>query len=126
MKSLEEEFEIQFFKENGFKRKRCEKCGVHYWTQNQDSRNCGDTPCQEYTFINNPPTKRRLTLNQFRETFLKYFESEGHTIIKPYPVIARWRDDVYLVGASIYNFQPYVTDGSIPPPANPLVISQPC
>jgi alanyl-tRNA synthetase len=126
LKSLEEEFEIQFFKENGFERKRCEKCGVHYWTQNPDSKNCGDTPCQEYTFINNPPTKRRFTLNQFRETFLKYFESEGHTIIKPYPVIARWRDDVYLVGASIYNFQPYVTEGSIPPPANPLVISQPC
>ncbi|MGQ9542969.1 MAG: alanine--tRNA ligase [Candidatus Bathyarchaeia archaeon] len=126
MKSLEEEFKIQFFKENGFKRKRCESCGTHYWTQNPESDNCGDTPCREYTFINNPPARRRLTLNQFRDLFLKYFEKENHTIIRPYPVIARWRDDVYLVGASIYNFQPYVTEGSIPPPANPLVISQPC
>ncbi len=46
--------------------------------------------------------------------------------MKPYPIVARWRDDVYLVGASIYDFQPYVTDGTMPPPANPLVISQPC
>jgi alanyl-tRNA synthetase len=61
-----------------------------------------------------------------RNIFLKYFEKNDHTIIKPYPVIARWRDDVYLVGASIYNFQPYVTEGRIPPPSNPLVISQPC
>jgi alanyl-tRNA synthetase len=28
--------------------------------------------------------------------------------------------------ASIINFQPYVTEGILPPPANPLVISQPC
>ncbi|MFN7105533.1 MAG: alanine--tRNA ligase, partial [Pyrobaculum sp.] len=29
------------------------------------------------------------------------------------------------VGASIYDFQPWVTSGAVPPPANPLVISQP-
>jgi len=39
--------------------------------------------------------------------------------------VARWRNDVFLVGASIYDFQPYVTEGMIPPPANPLVVSQP-
>ena len=35
-------------------------------------------------------------------------------------------DDLYFTSASIVDFQPYVTDGVIPPPANPLVISQPC
>jgi alanyl-tRNA synthetase len=30
------------------------------------------------------------------------------------------------VNASIYDFQPLVTSGKTPPPANPLVISQPC
>jgi alanyl-tRNA synthetase len=60
-----------------------------------------------------------------RELFLSFFEKNGHTRISPYPVVARWRDDVFLVGASIYDFQPYVTEGMIPPPANPLVISQP-
>ncbi len=57
---------------------------------------------------------------------MDYFSERGHTRIPPYPIVARWRNDVYLVGASIYDFQPYVTEGSMPPPANPLVISQPC
>jgi alanyl-tRNA synthetase len=61
-----------------------------------------------------------------RIQFMDYFAERGHTRIKPYPIVARWRNDVYLVGASIYDFQPYVTEGSMPPPANPLVISQPC
>jgi len=61
-----------------------------------------------------------------REVFLSFFEKNGHTRIKPYPVVARWRDDIYLTHASIIDFQPYVTNGIAPPPANPLVISQPC
>jgi alanyl-tRNA synthetase len=40
--------------------------------------------------------------------------------------VARWRSDIYLTHASIIDFQPYVTDGIAPPPANPLVIAQPC
>jgi len=61
-----------------------------------------------------------------RECFLSFFERRGHTRIKPYPLVARWRDDLYFTNASIVDFQPYVTEGLIPPPANPLVISQPC
>jgi len=61
-----------------------------------------------------------------REVFLSFFEKRGHERIKPYPVVARWRDDLYFTSASIIDFQPYVTNGIIPPPANPLVISQPC
>ncbi|MFB6243283.1 MAG: alanine--tRNA ligase, partial [Halobaculum sp.] len=38
----------------------------------------------------------------------------------------RWRDDVLLTQASIYDFQPHVTSGESPPPANPLAVSQPC
>jgi len=61
-----------------------------------------------------------------REAFLSFFERHGHERVKPYPVVARWRDDLYLTHASIIDFQPYVTNGIVPPPANPLVISQPC
>jgi alanyl-tRNA synthetase len=61
-----------------------------------------------------------------RESFLSFFERHGHERIKPYPVVARWRDDLYLTSASIVDFQPYVTNGVVPPPANPLVICQPC
>lgn len=43
-----------------------------------------------------------------------------------YPVVARWRDDIYLTIASIADFQPFVTSGEVAPPYNPLTISQPC
>ena len=121
-----EEFAIPFFAERGFTRRKCVSCQSNFWTEKSDQQTCGEAPCQPYTFIGNPPTKRRYTVPEMRIQFMDYFAEKGHTRIPPYPVVARWRDDVYLVGASIYDFQPYVTEGSMPPPANPLVISQPC
>lgn len=60
-----------------------------------------------------------------REEYLGFFEKRGHTRVRRYPTVARWRNDVFFTQASIYDFQPWVTNGTIPPPANPLVISQP-
>jgi len=122
----ENEFNIPFFRESNFLRKRCSSCGSHFWTQDPSRELCGDAPCEKYSFIGNPPTARRYTVDEMRRAFISFFERKGHSVIKPYPVVARWRDDVYFVGASIYNFQPYVTEGVLPPPANPLVVSQPC
>jgi alanyl-tRNA synthetase len=121
----EKEFAVPFFKENGFVRKQCECCKIHFWTQKPDEKFCGDSPCVQYSFIGKPPAKRPYSIHDMRELFLSFFERNGHKRINPYPVVARWRDDVFLVGASIYDFQPYVTEGAIPPPANPLVVSQP-
>jgi len=121
----EKEFSVPFFRENGFTRKQCESCKAFFWTQQPDAKYCGDSPCVQYTFIGKPPAMRPYSVHDMRELFLSFFEKNGHKRIKPYPVVARWRDDVFLVGASIYDFQPYVTEGQIPPPANPLVISQP-
>ena len=121
----EKEFAVPFFRENGFTRRRCECCKGYFWTQKPDQRFCGDSPCVQYSFIGNPPANRPYSIHEMRELFLSFFEKNGHARIKPYPVVARWRDDVFLVGASIYDFQPYVTEGLIPPPANPLVVSQP-
>ena len=121
-----EEFAIPFFAEQGFSRSKCPSCGSDFWTQNPDQERCGEAPCVPYTFIGNPPTKRTYTVPEMRIQFLDYFAKNNHTRIPPYPIVARWRNDVYLVGASIYDFQPYVTEGAMPPPANPLVISQPC
>ena len=125
----EEEYKLPFFKESGYIRKLCPKCGKHFWTQNPDQETCGEATsegCAFYTFISNPPTKKSYSLREMREAFLSFFEKNGHTRIKPYPVVARWRGDIYLTHASIIDFQPYVTNGIVPPPANPLVISQPC
>ena len=126
MKFGTEEYEIPFFLGNGFERKQCRICGEFYWTQDPAMDTCGDAPCQEYTFIGKPPTRKSFTVDEMREAFLSFFEKNGHTRIKPYPVIARWREDLFVTIASIADFQPFVTDGIIPPPANPLVISQPC
>ena len=120
-----EEFALPYFREIDFIRRKCPSCKSNYWAA-PDQTTCGEVPCAPYSFIGNPPTKQRYSLAEMRIQFMDYFAERGHTRIKPYPIVARWRNDVYLVGASIYDFQPYVTEGSMPPPANPLVISQPC
>lgn len=107
-------------------RKLCPICKKHYWTRNKKSKVCGDAPCVSYSFIGNPVFKKEYDLTSMRETYLRFFERHAHTRIKRYPVIARWRDDIYLTIASIADFQPFVTSGLVPPPANPLTISQPC
>ncbi|MGC8574599.1 MAG: alanine--tRNA ligase [Thermoplasmata archaeon] len=122
---LEEE-PLKFFLENGYEKKKCPKCGAYFWTIDKDRITCGEAPCDPYSFILNPPTERKYSLEEMREEFLSFFEREGHKRIKRYPIVARWREDVYLVNASIYDFQPHVTSGKVPPPGNPLVISQPC
>src|SRR3989442_645393 len=121
----EQEFALPYFQELGFIRRKCPSCRSNYWAV-PEKTTCGEVPCAPYSFIGTPPTRRRYSLAEMRIQFMDYFAERGHTRIKPYPIVARWRNDVYLVGASIYDFQPYVTEGTMPPPANPLVISQPC
>ncbi len=122
----EDEFDIDFMREHGYIRKKCRVCGSFFWTPNPDQDVCGETPCVDYSFLRNPPTRRKYSLAEMRREFLKFFERNGHTIINPYPVVARWRDDLLVTIASIADFQPYVTAGISKPPANPLVVSQPC
>ncbi len=124
---LEKEYlDITFLKEMGFVRKKCPLCGKYFWTVDEDREICGDPPCDSYKFIGNPIFKREFNLREMREFYLKFFEERGHERIERYPVVARWRDDIYLTIASIADFQPFVTSGVAPPPANPLTISQPC
>ncbi len=118
--------DIGFLRRRGFVRRVCEICGSPFWTMDLGRRVCGDAECTPYSFIGSPPTAREYDLEGMREAFLSYLEREGHRRVSRYPVVARWRDDVLLVNASIYDFQPHVTSGLAPPPANPLAISQPC
>ena len=67
-----------------------------------------------------------MNLDEAREEFLSFFEKQNHIRVPRAPVVARWRNDIYLSIASIAVFQPHVTSGSSKPPANPLTISQPC
>jgi alanyl-tRNA synthetase len=119
------QYDLEYFRENGFKRRKCAHCGKFFWTAG-DSKLCGEPPCVEYTFLGNSPMKKHLSVSGMREEFLSFMERNGHTRIRRYPIVARWRNDVFFVQASIYNFQPWVTGGTVKPPANPLTMSQPC
>jgi alanyl-tRNA synthetase len=123
---LNDEYSLDYFKDNGFTRKKCPKCGKNFWTRNFETEFCGDPPCVSYSFIGAPIFKKEYDISSMREAYLSFFERHGHTRVGRYPVIARWRDDIYLTIASIADFQPFVTSGLVPPPANPLTISQPC
>jgi len=122
---LEEEYQLEYFKTQGLTRRICKKCGSAFWTRDKSREICGDAPCEPYSFIGKP-VFRTHTLDSMREAYLSFFENHGHTRVGRYPVVARWRDDIYLTIASIADFQPFVTGGIVPPPANPLTISQPC
>ncbi len=129
---LKKECDLQFFHENGFIRKQCPSCKDYFWTLDSGAKFCGDRSCVEFSFIGNPFGKKHFTLTEVRNSFLDFFEKNGHSRLhypqtgERCPVVARWRSDIYLTIASIADFQPHVTSGVVPPPANPLVISQPC
>ena len=123
---LESEYNIDYFIDNHFIKKTCIKCNKTFWTTDENKNTCGDTPCDIYTFIGNPIFNKVYTTNNIRDSFINFFKKKNHKNISRYPVVARWRSDIFLTIASIADFQPFVTSGVANPPANPLVISQPC
>jgi alanyl-tRNA synthetase len=125
------EIHIPFWEESGHVCKTCRVTGARFWTRDEGRSTCGDSTEDPYTFIGNPviegfPMLGKALKDAIREAFLDFFDKHGHTRVEPYPIVARWRDDIHLTIASIADFQPHVTSGQVPPPANPLGISQPC
>ena len=123
--------DLQVFHENGYTRRQCRVSGLWFWSSDPNRDTCGDTEEDEYTFIGAPiidgfSQRGRELKDAMREQFIGFFEEREHTRVEPYPVLARWRDDIHLTIASIADFQPHVTSGAVEPPANPLAISQPC
>ncbi|HZY92405.1 MAG TPA: alanine--tRNA ligase [Thermoplasmata archaeon] len=119
------EYDLKFFHAGGFHRRSCSSCGAAFWTLGDFDR-CQEAPCTPYSFIGHPTFPRPRAPTEMREEFLRFFEQRGHHRVRRYPTVARWRNDVFFTQASIYDFQPWVTSGAIPPPANPLTLSQPC
>jgi alanine--tRNA ligase len=119
------EYDLEFFHRAGMHRKTCRSCGHAFWSAGEQDR-CQEDPCTSYSFLGRPGFARPFGASQMRETYLSFFEKRGHTRLRRYPTVARWRNDVFFTQASIYDFQPWVTTGVLPPPANPLTISQPC
>lgn len=124
-KDWQKHYELDILKQRGYTRQQCKKCKRFFWAKEQLDY-CQDAACVGYKFIGNPPSKLNLSYIQTWKKIENYFTSHGHTKVKPYPTVARWRDDIYFNIASIGGFQPYVVSGEIEPPANPLIIPQPC
>ncbi|NYZ77120.1 alanine--tRNA ligase [Candidatus Micrarchaeota archaeon] len=109
----------------GYKRQKCGKCGRMFWSI-EPRQLCADAGCIGFQFIGDTPVKKKLGYIDTWKLIEKYFTSNGHGYVKPYPTVARWRDDLYFTIASINDFQPYVVNGELEPPHNPLIVPQPC
>lgn len=119
-------YAVDLFREKGFERRRC-RCGKWFWTIDPERTTCPDSPCQNYEFLGNPPTKKRLSYVEAWRTIEKFFVKEGHTSIRRYPVLCRWFPSLYFTAASIVAF--YREEHghvSFEMPANPLIIPQRC
>ncbi|MFH1664397.1 MAG: alanine--tRNA ligase-related protein, partial [archaeon] len=115
-------YNLDFFKEKGFIRKQCKNCGVNFWTIDNARKTCADASCVGYEFIGQ--ATKKLNYTETWKEIEKYFARHGHNSIKRYPTVSRWRDDLYFTNASIIDFQPYVVNGEVEPPANPLIVPQ--
>ena len=120
-------YAVELFERKGFARKKCANCGKHFWTLKPDRKICDDSTCSPYTFIGDPPTKKRLDYVSAWHTVEKFFVKHGHTSVERYPVVSRWRPDLFFTVASIVDFQ-RIEAGKVvfELPYNPLVVPQMC
>src|SRR3989344_5274947 len=125
-KDWKQHYALKVFEERGFARKQCRACKKFFWTLDKKRTKCGDSSCEQYSFIGKKVVKQAFDYTDTWTEFANFFKSKGRTVIPRYPTIARWRDDTWFVQASIYDFQPHVVSGEVRPPANPLVVPQPC
>ena len=119
-------YKVKLFEEQGFTRKSCKKCKRFFWTlDNRDF--CPDDAQDTYSFIGNPPTSKRFDYTQAWKEVEAFFVKNGHTSVNRYPVVCRWRDDLYFTIASIVDFQRVMGSKVVFEfPANPLVVPQTC
>ena len=118
-------YKVKLFENEGFMRKSCTICKRFYWTIDENRTNCPDHSDDTYSFIGNPPTKKRFDYTQAWKEVESFFKKNGHTSVSRYPVVCRWRDDLYFTIASIVDFQRVMGNKVVFEfPANPLVVPQ--
>ena len=120
-------YKVKLFEEQGFERKSCLVCKRYFWSIDENRENCPDHSDDTYSFIGNPPTSKRFDYNQSWKEVESFFVKNGHTSVNRYPVVCRWRDDLYFTIASIVDFQRVMGSKVVFEfPANPLVVPQTC
>ena len=120
-------YKVKLFEEQGFVRKSCLKCKRFFWTLDSGRELCPDDADDTYSFIGDPPTAKRFDYTQAWKEVESFFVKNGHTSVSRYPVVCRWRDDLYFTIASIVDFQRIMGSKVVFEfPANPLVVPQTC
>ena len=120
-------YKVKLFEEQGFTRKSCTKCGRFFWTLDSGRELCPDDGEDTYSFIGEPPTTKRFDYTQAWKQVEEFFVKNNHTSVNRYPVVCRWRDDLYFTIASIVDFQRIMGSKVVFEfPANPLIVPQTC
>ena len=120
-------YKVKLFEEQGFIRKACTKCGRFFWTLDSNRTLCPDDGTDTYSFIGDPPTTKRFDYTQAWKQVEEFFVKNNHTSVSRYPVVCRWRDDLYFTIASVVDFQRVMGSKVVFEfPANPLVVPQTC
>ena len=120
-------YNVNLFEDQGFERKSCRKCNRYFWTLDSERDNCPECSDDMYSFIGDPPTTKRFDYTQSWKEVESFFVKNNHTSINRYPVVCRWRDDLYFTIASIVDFQRVMgSKVTFEFPANPLVVPQTC
>ena len=120
-------YKVKLFEEQGFVRKSCSKCGRFFWTLDSGRDMCPEDADDTYSFIGEPPTTKRFDYTESWKQVEEFFVKNGHTSVSRYPVVCRWRDDLYFTIASIVDFQRVMGSKVVFEfPANPLIVPQTC
>ena len=120
-------YNVNLFEDQGFERKSCNVCNRFFWTLDSERDKCPDHSEDTYSFIGEPPTSKRFDYTQAWKEVESFFVKNNHTSINRYPVVCRWRDDLYFTIASIVDFQRVMGSKVVFEfPANPLVVPQTC
>ncbi|MDE1834630.1 MAG: alanine--tRNA ligase, partial [Candidatus Micrarchaeota archaeon] len=123
-KKPNEYYKVKLFDEEGFVRHTCRVCKKNFWSIT-DTDLCGDSSHTEYTFFKDKP--KPVKYDEFWRGFADFFKKNGHAEVARYPVVSRWRRDLYFTIASIQDFQ-RIENGkmSFEYPSNPLIVPQVC
>ena len=120
-------YSVNLFEDQGFERKSCQVCKRFFWTLDSERSKCPDHSEDTYSFIGEPPTSKRFDYTQAWKEVESFFVKNNHASINRYPVVCRWRDDLYFTIASIVDFQRVMGSKVVFEfPANPLVVPQTC
>ena len=120
-------YRVALFEDEGFSRAACSRCGRFFWSAAPRAECPDHDRASAYSFIGDPPTARRLDYAGAWSEIESFFSANGHTPVKRYPVVCRWRDDLHFTIASIVDFQRVMGSRVVFEfPANPLVVPQTC